>query len=92
MVETGRKPPQENIFGEGFHLERVRKKVFLLDSEGGAVASCNMKSVDGRDFKKTLKDIIGLEEQEINKITAKFQLKHQKHSKQTHDEVRLRKK
>jgi len=74
---------QTKIFGDNFHLERIGKRVFLLDNEGGAVASCKMKNVDGRDFKKTLKDIVGLEDHEINKITADFQLKRQKHNKKT---------
>jgi len=83
LVETGRKPPQENIFGEGFHLRRQGKFVYLCDKEGGAVATCKLKSVAGRDFKKTIGEITGESKEEIERKVAKWNLKHQKHSKQT---------
>lgn len=77
MVNTGRKPPQD-VFGASYYLQRQGKFVYLCDGEGGAVATCKLQSVAGRDFKKIIKERTGISDEESDRITAGFLLKHQK--------------
>jgi len=77
MVETGRKETAKEIFGDGFYLQRIGKDVYLYNSDGGRIASCKLKSVAGRDFKKLLKERTGLSDETIEKTVADFQFKQQ---------------
>lgn len=81
MVNTGRKPPQD-VFGTGYSLQKQGKFVYLCDEQGGAITVCNLKSVAGRDFKKTIRERTGLSEPEVNVIVAQFLLRHQKRGNQ----------
>jgi len=58
-------------------LKRVGKKAYLFDGKNEAITSCNVDSVDGPRFKKELRKITKLKENEVNQITANFTLTQQ---------------
>jgi predicted transcriptional regulator len=85
MVETGRKETVKDIFGDGFYLQRIGRVVYLYAKDGGRLATCSLKSVAGRDFKKKLKETTGLSDEVIDKTVADFQFKQQtKQSSRAH--------
>ena len=57
---------------QGFHLTCKGGKAFLIDRTGKPVWSCNLESLDGPRAKNQLKEITGLDEREVNKVTAAF--------------------
>ena len=77
MVDTGRATSIKDIFGDGFYLQRIGKTVYLYNSEGGRIASCSLKSVAGRNFKKVLSERTGISNDVIDKTVADFQFQQQ---------------
>lgn len=57
-----------------FYLEKKGTKVFLFNKDAQVITSCNVESVDGFHFRRKLHDITKLEETEIDRVTAAFQL------------------
>ena len=77
MVETGRKANIKEIFGDGFYLQRIGKTVYLYNRDGARIASCSLKSVAGRNFKKVLQERTGISDETIDKTVADFQFQQQ---------------